>query len=156
MARLGELERAVMDVLWEAAEAVTARQIAAALPERDLAQTTVLTVLSRLEGKRMVTRSRDGRAHTYVPAASREDHVAGLMHEVLGTAGDDAGNRAAALARFADQVSAEDAAALRAALADAERLRSQEGQRLRSQEAERLRRRRDRGHSDRRHIGGGP
>jgi predicted transcriptional regulator len=144
MARLGELERAVMNVLWEAAEPVTARQIAAALPERDLAQTTVLTVLSRLEAKRMVTRRRDGRAHTYVAVASREDHVAGLMHEVLGTAGDDADNRAAALARFADQVSAEDAAALQAALVDAQRLRRQGAER------------RDRRHSDRRHIGGGP
>lgn len=129
MARLGELERAVMNVLWEAVEPVTARQIATALPERELAQTTVLTVLSRLEGKRMVTRSRDGRAHKYAAAASREDHVAGLMHEVLGTAGDSADSRAAALARFADQVSAEDAAALQAALTDAERIRRRRGDR---------------------------
>jgi predicted transcriptional regulator len=115
MLRLGELERAVMDVLWGSPEPVTARQVAGGLAARDLALTTVLTVLSRLENKGYVRRTRDGRAHHYEPTSSREDHVAVLMHEVLGAATD----RNAALARFAGQVSREDAEALQSALAEA-------------------------------------
>lgn len=112
MARLGALERAVMDVLWSADEPITARAIAEQLFERDLAPTTVLTVLSRLERKGVVRRNRDARAHTYQPVATREDHVAELMREVLGTAAD----RDAALARFVGTVSDEEAEALRRAL----------------------------------------
>jgi predicted transcriptional regulator len=115
MLRLGELERAVMDVLWGATEPLTARQVAGALASRDLALTTVLTVLSRLETKGYLRRTRDGRAHHYQPTSSREDHVAVLMHEVLGAAAD----RNAALARFAGHVSREDAEALQSALAEA-------------------------------------
>ena len=112
MARLGELERAIMEVLWSAGEPLTARAIADALPDRELAQTTVLTVLSRLEKKGVVRRNRDGRAHTYAAVASREDHVAGLMREVLGTAAD----KSAALARFVGAVGEEEQQALLAAL----------------------------------------
>jgi predicted transcriptional regulator len=115
MLRLGELERAVMDVLWSSPQALTARQVAGGLASRDLALTTVLTVLSRLEVKGHVRRTRDGRAHHYEATSSREDHVAGLMHEVLGVASD----RTAALARFAGQVTVEEAEALQSALAEA-------------------------------------
>jgi predicted transcriptional regulator len=120
MARLGELERAVMEVLWAAGQQgrspVTARDVIEALPDRELATTTVLTVLSRLEAKHLVVRIRDGRAHHYQAVGTREDHIAGLMREVLGTAPD----RTAALARFVDTVSAEEAAALRLALRELE------------------------------------
>jgi predicted transcriptional regulator len=117
MPTLGELERAVMEVLWSAGGPLTARAIAGGLPERDLAQTTVLTVLSRLEKKGVVRRDRDGRAHRYAAVASREDHVAGLMRDVLGTAPD----KTAALARFVGSVSEDEAAALAEALRRARR-----------------------------------
>lgn len=115
MARLGELERAVMEVLWSSGEPRTAREVADALAERDLAKTTVLTVLSRLENKGRVERCRDGWAHTYTAAASREDYIAELMEEALG----DAADRTAALVRFAGRVSPEEAAALSDALTEA-------------------------------------
>jgi len=80
MARLGELERAVMEVLWAAGQQgrspVTARDVIEALPDRELATTTVLTVLSRLEAKNLVVRIRDGRAHHYQhPAAPQVRRV---------------------------------------------------------------------------------
>ncbi|WP_163507119.1 BlaI/MecI/CopY family transcriptional regulator [Fodinicola acaciae] len=119
MLRLGELERAVMDVLWSASGPVTARVVSDALSDRELALTTVLTVLSRLEAKGYVARTRDGRAHHYAATATREEHVAGLMHEVLDTAGESADNRSAVLVRFVGQVSREEAEALQTALAEA-------------------------------------
>jgi predicted transcriptional regulator len=109
MATLGELERSVMDVLWGATGALSAYDLQATLADRKLAPTTILTVLSRLEKKGFVVRSRDARPHRYTAVASREEHMADLMHEVLGGATD----RTAVLERFVGQVSAEEAATLR-------------------------------------------
>jgi predicted transcriptional regulator len=127
VARLGELERAVMDVLWERgtpdepSDGATVREVTDALADRDLAYTTVMTVLDRLAGKGMVVRQRDGRAWRYQPAAPREAYIAQLMLEALdiaqvGEAAPDAGDRGAALVRFARSVSGHEAELLRAAL----------------------------------------
>ncbi|ABW15918.1 transcriptional repressor, CopY family [Parafrankia sp. EAN1pec] len=113
MARLGDLERSVMDVLWSADDWLTARDVAARLHhERDLAYTTVLTVLERLERKGFVRRQRAARAHRYAATDSRETVVAEAMLEALGTADD----RGSALVRFVGSVSAEEAEILRRAL----------------------------------------
>jgi predicted transcriptional regulator len=110
---LGELERSVMNLLWAAPGALTAYDIRDALVAEDESKrpavTTVLTVLSRLEGKNFVSRERKSRPHRYSAAGSREDHMAELMHEVLGSAS----NRTAVLERFVGQVSEREAAILR-------------------------------------------
>lgn len=116
MTRLGDLERAVMDVLWDTpsgtSEGVTVREVVDALAGRELAYTTVLTVLDRLAGKSMVRREREGRAWRYRAAASREAHIAQLMLDAL----DLGGSRDAALVRFARSVTGTEAEVLRAAL----------------------------------------
>jgi predicted transcriptional regulator len=92
---------------------LTAREVAARLDhERDLAYTTVLTVLERLERKGFVRRQRAARAHRYAASDSREAVVAEAMMEALGTADD----RGSALVRFVGSVSAEEAEILRRAL----------------------------------------
>jgi predicted transcriptional regulator len=110
--RLGELERAIMDVLWETDVSLTVREVSARLPERNLAHTTVMTVLDRLAKKGFAKRQRDGRAWRYCPAATREAYVAELMLTAL----DQTGDRTAALTRFARSVSGVEAEALRDAL----------------------------------------
>ncbi|SIR36460.1 BlaI/MecI/CopY family transcriptional regulator [Micromonospora avicenniae] len=116
MTRLGDLERAVMDVLWDSvpstSDGVTVREVADALAGRELAYTTVMTVLDRLAGKGMVQRQREGRAWRYRAAASREAHIAQLMLDAL----DLGGSRDAALVRFARSVTGTEAEVLRAAL----------------------------------------
>ncbi|HEX8627274.1 MAG TPA: BlaI/MecI/CopY family transcriptional regulator [Catenuloplanes sp.] len=114
MMRLGELERAVLDVLWDRGTPASVREVAEALHERGLAYTTVMTVLDRLAGKGMVERERAGRAWSYRPAATREAYIAQLMLDAL----DLAGSRDAALVRFARSVTGTEAEVLRAALAD--------------------------------------
>ena len=114
LTHLGDLERAVMDVMWDSPEPLTATGLRDALNAsgsqgKDLAITTVMTVLSRLEAKNFVVRDRDARPHLYSAAMTREDHVAELMHEVLGSASD----RDAVLARFVGQVTQHDAERLR-------------------------------------------
>lgn len=111
MGTLGELERTVMDAVWDAPAPVSAYDVQASLAGsgRSLAATTLLTVLSRLEKKGFVASDRAVRPYRYGAIASRADHVAELMHEVLGESRD----RSAALARFVGSVSDEDAAILR-------------------------------------------
>ncbi|MEO3766098.1 BlaI/MecI/CopY family transcriptional regulator [Streptomyces sp. B8F3] len=115
MRRSGELERAVMDVLWDAGRPRTAKDVLDALPDRALAYTTVITVLDRLAHKGTAQRERIGRSWHYTPAASRESYVTSLMMDVLAQAGD----RDAVLAHFARSVSDPEADVLRDALARA-------------------------------------
>jgi predicted transcriptional regulator len=110
--RLGELERAIMEVLWDTDEPLTVRQVSNGLTERNLAHTTVMTVLDRLAKKGFARRERDGRAWRYRPAATREAYVAELMLTAL----DQTGDRDAALAMFAQSVSGAEADVLRDAL----------------------------------------
>jgi predicted transcriptional regulator len=113
--RLGELERAIMEVLWQTDSALTVRQVSNGLPQ-SLAHTTVMTVLDRLAKKGFARRERDGRAWRYRPAATREVYVAELMLTALAQTGD----RDAALARFAQSVSGAEAEVLREALSGLE------------------------------------
>jgi predicted transcriptional regulator len=119
MRRLGELERRVMDVLWEAPEQrMSGRDVADQLPDR--AYTTVLTVLERLRRKDFVRRTTAGRVHYFQAAESREAYVAEVMIDAMGGAG----NRSLVLAHFAESVSPEEADLLSRALqaaAEAER-----------------------------------
>jgi predicted transcriptional regulator len=110
--RLGELERAIMEVLWQTDVSLTVREVSARLPERNLAHTTVMTVLDRLAKKGFARRQRDGRAWRYCPSATREAYVAELMLTAL----DQTGDRTAALTRLARSVSGAEAEALREAL----------------------------------------
>jgi predicted transcriptional regulator len=71
MAMTGELEQAVMDILWARSEPLSVRDVHELLSaERDLAYTTVMTVL-------------DGRAWLYRPAKSRAAEVASEVLELL-------------------------------------------------------------------------
>ena len=61
----------VMNVLWERGSA-TVSEVLEELQD-DLAYTTVLTILRRLEDKGHVTHDADGKAHRYLPLVERED-----------------------------------------------------------------------------------
>lgn len=77
---LGTLERVVMDRLWSWGRPATVREVRDDLAEeRDLAYTTVMTVMDNLHRKGELTRERHGRAYLYLPARSREDWSAGLI-----------------------------------------------------------------------------
>lgn len=118
--RLGDLERAVMDNLWSAHQPQTVRQVHEALStQRDLAYTTVMTVLQRLARKNLVSQIRDDRAHRYAPVHGRDELVAGLMVDALDQAAD-SGSRRAALVHFVERVGADEAEALRRALNELE------------------------------------
>jgi predicted transcriptional regulator len=106
---MGELERAVMDILWDSGGWLTPGEVHSLLQDPSLAYTTVMTVLVRLWGKGRVERQRDGRAYAYHPVVTREQSAAARMEEVLAEARD----RAAVLSHFLNGMDPADRAQLR-------------------------------------------
>jgi BlaI family transcriptional regulator, penicillinase repressor len=97
-AGLGPLEAEVMGVLWRSGSPLPVREVATALNahRRDpLAYTTVMTVMSRLTAKGLLSRSRSGRRFVYAPAVADTADIA--VRDVLAEFGD------AALARFVER-----------------------------------------------------
>jgi predicted transcriptional regulator len=113
MRRFGELEAVIMERLWERGRPALVREILDDLRgDRDIAYTTVMTVMDNLHRKGWLRRERDGRAWRYEPTGSRSGYTAALMNEALETSAD----RRRALAHFALQMSPHDASVLRDAL----------------------------------------
>jgi predicted transcriptional regulator len=86
----GELESAVLDVLWAASDAIPGSQLSSQeilerlAPNGELALTTVLTVLSRLVDKQLVLRQPGpGRSLLFSPATSKAEHDAGLLLKIF-------------------------------------------------------------------------
>ncbi len=82
---LGDLESEVMEIVWKSAGPVTVRQVHQAISrQRELAYTTVMTVMGRLAEKGLLTRREgDGPALVYEPALSREDFLLGATKSIL-------------------------------------------------------------------------
>jgi predicted transcriptional regulator len=109
----GDLEAAVMDRLWSWARPATVREVLEDLRKsRDLAYTTVMTVMDNLHRKGWLTRELDGRAYRYQPVATRQEYSAELMRQALASSGDEAGT----LLRFVANVTPAEAEAIRRAL----------------------------------------
>jgi predicted transcriptional regulator len=109
----GELEAAALAVLQSAGSGLTPGQVRERLGG-DLAYTTVVTILSRLYAKGVLTRSRSGRAYTYAPVADEPGLAAQRMRGVLEAEPD----REAVLARFVSGMSPSDERLLRKMLDD--------------------------------------
>jgi len=117
---LGDLERAVMTVLWDHGPDQSVREVMHELNDsRNLAYTTVMTVLDRLSKKGLAQRRRDGRAFRYTAASTREELTAASMRSGLETL--DTGDRRAAMLHFLGQSDPAELADLREALAEVER-----------------------------------
>ena len=63
--RLGDLQLAIMRVLWEQSEATVSAVHRTLLPARGLALTTIATMLSKMEKKGVVSHRQDGRQFVY-------------------------------------------------------------------------------------------
>lgn len=82
---LGDLEAAVLAVLWQHGEMTTPAVHEAVGRPRDLAYTTILTVLQRLTKKGLLIRREGPRSHLYAPALT-EAQFAALRGESLASA----------------------------------------------------------------------
>ena len=105
--RLGALEAQVMDVLWDHGPA-TVREVIEHLPSAP-AYTTIATVLTNLDRKRLGTITGQSRSTRYSAKLSRHEHAAGLMEQVLEASRD----RAASILQFVDSMPEHDLDLLR-------------------------------------------
>ncbi len=72
MDRLGKLQRAVMEVIWELGEA-TVRQVWERLsPDKEVSYTTILAALQRLEKSGWLRHRAEGKSNVYLPTRTRE------------------------------------------------------------------------------------
>jgi len=69
---LGDLQKAVMEIVWGAGEA-TVNQVRDKLRRKRLAYTTVLSVMQKLDKAGWLTHREEGRAYVYRPAISRDE-----------------------------------------------------------------------------------
>ena len=69
--QLGELQRQVLEIIWELGRA-TVHQVRDQLAEdRNLAYTTILTTMQKLEKAGLLTHERRGKIYVYQPTQSR-------------------------------------------------------------------------------------
>jgi predicted transcriptional regulator len=113
MRQFGELEAVIMDRLWDWGRPALVREVVDDLRnDRQIAYTTVMTVMENLYRKGWLRRQREGRAWRYEPTGSRSGYTAALMSDALATSTD----RRTALAHFVLQMSPYDAELLQQAL----------------------------------------
>jgi predicted transcriptional regulator len=100
---LGDLETDVMEAIWARGRATVHdvhERLAAA--DREVAYTTVMTVMSRLAEKGLLEKQKDGAAYVYTPAASKEEFTSRTVGTVLSELLEDF--TAPAMSQFVDLV----------------------------------------------------
>jgi predicted transcriptional regulator len=117
---LTELQISILQVLWQRGEATTQEVCRAVAPSRPLAVTTVATILSRLERKRVVAHRQVGRQYVYRATVSRADVRHSKVRELTDSLfGGDATQLLSHLVRSED-LDAEEIERIRLALESAE------------------------------------
>ena len=80
--QLGDLQLAIMRILWEAGEASTAEVHRALWDERGLAPTTIATMLVKMERKGVVTHRTEGRRYVYHPVVSEAEVTQSMVGQL--------------------------------------------------------------------------
>jgi BlaI family penicillinase repressor len=80
---LGDLQHAIMRVLWSSGEATTAEVHDALYGERGLAPTTIATMLRKMEDKGVVDHRVDGRHFVYRATVSEDEVRSSMVGELL-------------------------------------------------------------------------
>jgi predicted transcriptional regulator len=107
----GDLAQAILELIGRADTAMTPAQVRDAL-DRQLAYTTVMTVMARLHERGLLTRTRAGRAFAYTAIGDPANVTARRMHRLLDIEQD----RVGVLARFVDGLTEDDEQVLRGLL----------------------------------------
>ncbi len=81
--RLGDLQFAIMKILWERGQGTVNDVHQALLTERGLAPTTIATMLKKMEEKGVVTHDVAGRQFIYRPIVQEEDVTRTMVGELV-------------------------------------------------------------------------
>ena len=81
--RVGDLQLRILQALWVKPEATVADVNAALKPERDLAYTTVATMLRKMEARGLVAHREDGRSFLYRAVVDAQQVGQGMTDHVV-------------------------------------------------------------------------
>lgn len=93
---LGDLEKQIMDFVWECKSCSVRDVLTELKKEKKLAYTTVATIMGRLVEKGILVRNIKGQNYLYEPKVSRENFIAKSVHNIFTTAVSTLGQEAAA------------------------------------------------------------
>jgi predicted transcriptional regulator len=110
---LSPLELEIMVVLWKLGSGSVHEVIAELIKNKELAYTTVSTVLRLLEKKSIVESVKDGRTHIYVPLLTKEEYEGFALSQVVSTVFDGAPKMLVKRLLGDDSISAEELAEIR-------------------------------------------
>ncbi len=113
LTQLGDLQLAILQVLWEQGEATVSEVHQALLEERGLAPTTIATMLTKMEKRGMVAHREEGRRFVYRPRMSEAKVQRSMLRDL--TARLFEGDVTAVVSRLLDseQIDREELAAIR-------------------------------------------
>ncbi|MFA5867319.1 MAG: BlaI/MecI/CopY family transcriptional regulator [Actinomycetota bacterium] len=79
----GELEADIMEIMWDREEATVKDVYQILLQDRDIAYTTVMTVVGRLSDKGVLNKRHSANKFIYCPACSRDEILEQVSKEVI-------------------------------------------------------------------------
>lgn len=103
---LGDLEADIMMIVWQAKRA-TVREVYEKLRlQREIAYTTVMTIMGRLADKKLLEKEQQGNAYVYSPTISQEQFSKQVASEVLDGLLEEFGEPA--ISHFVEKIGSED------------------------------------------------
>lgn len=84
---LGELESKIMEIIWRQKGAISVKEVAEILSKkRQIAYTTVMTIMSRLVDKGVLVRHLSGLSYLYKSKVGKEQFIAKTVHGIFSSA----------------------------------------------------------------------
>jgi len=84
---LGDLESEIMEIIWSQKGTVLVKSVTEILSRRrQIAYTTVMTIMSRLVNKGVLVRHLNGPSYLYKPKVSKEQFTARAVHGIFSSA----------------------------------------------------------------------
>ncbi len=81
---LGELEKEIMDIMWNTKKPLTVRLVFELLKKkRKIAYTTVMTVMNRLVEKKILKRLTEGKAYVYKATYSKDKFLTRTSRQII-------------------------------------------------------------------------
>jgi len=84
---LGELESEIMKIIWRRKDATSVKDMAGILGKRrQIAYTTVMTIMARLVNKGVLIRHLSGPSYLYEPKVTKDQFMARAVHGIFSSA----------------------------------------------------------------------
>ncbi len=100
---LGELESDVMEIVWRAKKPVSVSDVINILSkQREIAYTTVMTIMGRLTDKGLLKRTASGKAYIYKPTYSKDTFLTRISRQIIKNLVSSFGDTA--IAHFAEEL----------------------------------------------------